>query len=145
MNIKSLSVFAAAALALTTVATAAPKTYQVTDPVLEVTDSMIAVQKGSERWEIVRDASTKGEAVKVGDRVTIRDSMTATQVEVKSGDKAEGKQRRPPPAQPRKSSYRRRRPPPPNSPPSTPRTIWPPIWLPTARAALFATVVASVS
>ena len=90
MNIKSLSVFAAAALALTSVATAAPKTYQVTGPVLEVTDSMIAVQKGSERWEIARDASTKGEAVKVGDRVTIKYSMTATQIQVKSGDKAEG-------------------------------------------------------
>ena len=91
MNIESLSVFAAAALALTSIASAAPKTYQVTGPVLEVTETMIAVQKGSERWEIARDASTKGaEALKVGDRVTIKYSMTATQVQVKSGDKAEG-------------------------------------------------------
>ena len=90
MNIRSFSVFAAAALALTAAATAGPKTYQVTGPVLEATDSMIAVQKGSERWEIARDATTKGaEGLKAGDRVTIKYSMTATQVQVKSGDKAE--------------------------------------------------------
>ena len=84
MNIKSASIFAAAALALTSTATAAPKTYQVTGPVLEVTESMIAVQKGSERWEIARDASTKADgALKVGDKVTIKYSMTATQIEVK--------------------------------------------------------------
>ena len=90
MNIKTVSIFAAAALALTSVATAAPKTYQVTGPVLEVTDTMIAVQKGSERWEIARDASTKaGAAVKVGDKVTIKYSMTATQIDVKAGEGAE--------------------------------------------------------
>lgn len=85
MNIKSASIFVAAALALTSIATAAPKTYQVTGPILEVTDTMIAVQKGSERWEIARDASTKASAApKVGDKVTIRYSMTATQIEVKA-------------------------------------------------------------
>lgn len=89
MNIKSASIFAAAAFALASVATAAPKTYQVTGPVLEVTESMIVVQKGDERWEIARDASTKATAVKVGDKVTIKYSMTAAQIEVKA-DKGAG-------------------------------------------------------
>lgn len=90
MNIKTLSVIAAATLAFAGPAFAAPKTYQVTGPVLEVTDSMIAVQKGSERWEIARDAPTKGNAVKVGDRVTIKNAMTATQIEVKADKGTEG-------------------------------------------------------
>ena len=66
--------------------TAATKTYQVTGPVLEVSDSMIAVQKGKDRWEIARDASTKitGD-LKVGEKVTIEYRMTATSVEVKAG------------------------------------------------------------
>lgn len=38
---------------------AGPKTYQVTGPVLEVKDDMIVVQKGKDRWEVGRDASTK--------------------------------------------------------------------------------------
>ena len=41
---------------LPSAAGAATKTYQVTGPVLEVTDTMIAVQKGKDRWEIARDA-----------------------------------------------------------------------------------------
>ena len=65
---------------------AAPKTYQVTGPVLEVTNDMIVVQKGQDRWEIARDASTKvtGE-LKVGAKVTIEYRMSATSVEVKAG------------------------------------------------------------
>jgi hypothetical protein len=61
------------------------KTYQVTGPVLEVTDTMIAVQKGKDRWEVARDASTKitGD-LKVGSKVTIEYRMHATAVEVKS-------------------------------------------------------------
>ena len=63
---------------------AAEKTYQVTGPVLEVTSDMIAVQKGTDRWEIARNASTKvtGE-LKVGAKVTIEYWMTATAIEVK--------------------------------------------------------------
>jgi hypothetical protein len=67
-----------------TFAQAATKTYQVTGPVLEVSDSMIAVQKGKDRWEIARDASTKVTGVlKVGSKVTIEYRMTATTVEAK--------------------------------------------------------------
>ena len=42
-----------------TLSAAEAKTYQVTGPVLEVTDTMIAVQKGKDRWEVARDGSTK--------------------------------------------------------------------------------------
>jgi len=51
---------AAASLALSSAAFAAgAKTYEATGPVLEVNDSMIAIQKGKDRWEINRDANTK--------------------------------------------------------------------------------------
>ena len=81
---------AAASLALSGAAFAAgAKTYQVTGPVLEVTDSIIAVQKGKERWEVNRDANTKVTGdVKVGDKVTITYTMSATNVEVKAGKAA---------------------------------------------------------
>ncbi len=63
---------------------ATAKTYQVTGPVLEVSDTMIAVQKGKDRWEIQRDASTKVTGdLKVGAKVTIEYRMTATAVDVK--------------------------------------------------------------
>ena len=63
---------------------AAGKTYQVTGPVLEVTDSKIVVQKGKEKWELLRDASTKVDGeLKVGAKVTIEYTMTAATVEVK--------------------------------------------------------------
>jgi hypothetical protein len=63
---------------------AAPKTYQVTGPVLELTADMIVVKKGSERWEIARDASTKVTGdLKVGATVTIQYRMSAASVDVK--------------------------------------------------------------
>jgi hypothetical protein len=86
MKIKlPLSLLAVASLAFSTAAFAADaKTYQVTGPVLEVTDTMIAVQKGKDRWEINRDANTKVSGdVKVGDKVTVTYTMSATNVEVK--------------------------------------------------------------
>ena len=71
---------------LTTSALAGPeKTYQVTGPVLEVTGAKIVVQKGKDKWEIARDASTqvKGD-LKVGAKVTIEYTMAATSITVKS-------------------------------------------------------------
>jgi len=67
---------------------AAGKTYQVTGPVLAVDATTITVQKGNDKWEIARDASTKitGE-LKVGAKVTIEYRMTATAVEVKADAK----------------------------------------------------------
>ena len=88
MKIKSaLSLLAAASLALSSAAFAAgAKTYEVTGPVLEVNDSMIVVQKGKDRWEINRDANTKVTGdVKVGDKVHVTYTMSATDVEVKAG------------------------------------------------------------
>ena len=67
---------------------ASVKTYQVTGPVLEVTDNMIAVKKGADRWEIARDKDTKVTGdLKVGAKVTIEYRMTATKVEVKEEEK----------------------------------------------------------
>jgi hypothetical protein len=67
---------------------ASVKTYQVTGPVLEVTDTMIAVKKGADRWEIARDADTKVTGdLKVGAKVTIEYRMTATKVEAKEEKK----------------------------------------------------------
>ncbi|MGE5209371.1 MAG: hypothetical protein ACM3KL_08580 [Alphaproteobacteria bacterium] len=87
MKIKSaLSLLGAASLALSSVAFAGAKTYEVTGPVLEVNDTMIVVQKGKDRWEINRDANTKVTGdVKVGEKVHITYTMTATDVEVKAG------------------------------------------------------------
>src|SRR5437868_8720626 len=88
MNIKTaFSLLAAASLALSGAAfSAGAKTYQVTGPVLEVTDTIIAVQKGKDRWEINRDANTKVTGdLKVGERVTVTYTMSATEVEVKAG------------------------------------------------------------
>ena len=60
------------------------KGYQVTGPVLELTDGKIVVEKDKEKWEISRDAGTKVEGdLKVGAKVTIKYRMIATEVEVK--------------------------------------------------------------
>jgi len=88
---KKLTAFVPALVILAILAAApmgaATKTYQVTGPVLEVTDTMIAVKKGSDRWEIARDASTKVTGdLKVGSKVTIEYRMTAASVEVKGGE-----------------------------------------------------------
>ncbi len=64
------------------------KTYQVTGPVLELKDDSITVQKGTEKWEIAKDASTKTTGdLKVGSRVTIQYQMKATEIEVKEAAK----------------------------------------------------------
>jgi hypothetical protein len=78
---------------------AAVKTYQVTGPVLEVTDSTIVVQKGKDRWELARDKDTSVTGdLKVGNKVTIEYRMTATKVEVKEVKKAEAKETKKPAA-----------------------------------------------
>src|ERR1700740_3837929 len=78
------SLVVAGSLLLSSLALAAGKTYQVTGPVLEMNDTMIAVQKGKDRWEIARDSTTKVTGdLKVGSKVTITYTMSATDVEVK--------------------------------------------------------------
>ena len=63
---------------------AGPKSYQVTGPVLEITDDVIIVKKRMNKWELPKSAviSLSG-AVKVGVRVTIYYKMTAKKIRVK--------------------------------------------------------------
>lgn len=64
------------------------KSYQVTGPVLEINAQTIVVQKGSEKWEIARTAGTQVKGTpKVGDKVTVYYTMTATSIEPKEGAK----------------------------------------------------------
>ena len=96
MKTTIFSLIAAVSLVLSNATFAADaKDYQVTGPVLDVSDSMIAVQKGKDRWEIARDSNTKtsGE-VKKGDKVTVHYTMTATDIEVKA-DKSAKKEAKP--------------------------------------------------
>jgi hypothetical protein len=75
------------------IAAEAAKTYQVTGPVLELTEKTIVVQKGDERWEIARNEKTHVDGeLKVGHKVTIHYRMTATSVETKA-EKGEGKKK----------------------------------------------------
>jgi hypothetical protein len=74
-----------AALMLVTPAALA---YQVTGPVLDVTDAKIVVEKDKEKWEIARDKNTKVSGdLKKGSRVTIQYQMTATSIDVKDAGK----------------------------------------------------------
>ena len=93
MKTTPLTLLLAAVLATATTATAgASKTYQVTGPVMEVSETMIAVKKGNDRWELARDASTKADSeVKVGDKVTVTYTMTATKIENKGASKGDAK------------------------------------------------------
>jgi len=89
-------------LGLGSVALAAEKTYQVTGPVLEMSDSAITVQKGKEKWVLNRDKDTKVTGdLKVGSKVTIEYTMKATTVEVKdAGKPAKGEKAAAAPAAP---------------------------------------------
>ena len=70
-----------AALLFTAASVASAKDYQVTGPIVEITDTKIIVQKNDEKWEIQKDKDTKSDAnLKVGDKVTIKYSMTATTI-----------------------------------------------------------------
>lgn len=84
MSKRSL-ILAIALLLVAAVSFAAVKTYQVTGPVLAVTNDSITVQKGKDKWELARDASTKVKGdLKVGSKVTIEYRMIATDVDVKA-------------------------------------------------------------
>jgi hypothetical protein len=84
-NIKFMIVAAASTLlAAASLNAAEPKTYQVTGPVLELTPTVITVQKNTEKWELARDKNTKVTGdLKVGSKVTIVYKMIAEEVEVK--------------------------------------------------------------
>ena len=95
MRTKLMFVLSVLALCVATITWAAEKGYQVTGPVIEVTDAKIVVGKGKDPWEIARNAQTKviGD-LKVGEKVTVYYTMTATDIEVKgakTGKKTEKK------------------------------------------------------
>ena len=70
-------------IALAVVA-AQPKTYQVTGVVKSVTADMIVVDKGSETWQLGRNAATKVTGdLKVGAKVTIEYRMMSATITVK--------------------------------------------------------------
>lgn len=88
--------FVLLAVLLIAPAFAATKTYQVTGPVVDVSNDAIVVEKGKEKWEIARDPSTKikgADTIKKGDRVTVEYRMSATSIEVKGGEKAASKEK----------------------------------------------------
>jgi hypothetical protein len=83
-----------ASLALSGAAFAADVSdYQVTGPIVQVDSSKIVIEKGAkkERFEIARDSNTKSDTEpKVGDKVTVHYTMTATKIEAKAGKGEKG-------------------------------------------------------
>lgn len=68
------------------------KSYQVTGPIIALTDNVITVQKDDEKWEIARSAATKTDGkLAVGSRVTVHYKMTADSIEVKDTGKGADK------------------------------------------------------
>ena len=67
---------------------AQPKEYQVTGPIVALTDDVITVDKSGEKWEIGRSGATKVTGkLAVGSRVTVHYRMGATAVDVKDDGK----------------------------------------------------------
>ena len=94
---KKIAALSSAFILSATIAFAgAPKSYQVTGPVLELKDDLIVVQKGNEKWEITRDKETKVTGdLKVGAKVTIQYQMKAKSIEAKGDGKTdEGKKKK---------------------------------------------------
>lgn len=88
MRIRMICAMAVAMICAVAMAWAAEKTYQVTGPVTELTDTKIVVDKKGEMHEIARTADTKVKGdLKVGEKVTVKYTMTATDIEVKGGKK----------------------------------------------------------
>ena len=87
-NVRLIALLFAGLLGSTTAFAAGAKSYQVTGPVVDVSDTMITVQKGKETWQIDRTKDTKvtGEP-KVGAKVTVMYRMTADSIEAKGGGK----------------------------------------------------------
>ena len=84
-----VSMFAGVFLLASVAMAAGPKDYQVTGPVLDVTDDVITVEKGKDKWEIGRNKDTKINGdLKKGSKVTIQYKMNATSVDVKDSGKA---------------------------------------------------------
>ncbi len=87
-----LGVLFAAMFMVSAALAAGPKDYQVTGPVLDVTDDVITVQKDKEKWEIGRSKDTKIKGdLKKGSKVTVHYKMTATSVESKDAPQTKPK------------------------------------------------------
>jgi hypothetical protein len=87
MNAKTICLMAALCLACNSAAFGAGgETYQATGTVLEVTASMIAIQKGTERMEFGIDPQTKlSGSVKAGETITVTYAMSAMKIESTAG------------------------------------------------------------
>ena len=88
MRKRIVSVLFAVLLPVSMAIAAGPREYQVTGPVLDVTDDIITVEKDKEKWQIARTKDTKVTGdLKKGSRVTVYYRMTASSVEVKDAGK----------------------------------------------------------
>jgi hypothetical protein len=87
-----LSIIAASSLALVSTGFAGgAATYQVTGPIVAVTDTVITVLKGKDQWQVARSADTKVTGdLKVGAKVTVTYTMAASTIEVKPDKAAKG-------------------------------------------------------
>jgi hypothetical protein len=84
MKTHFLAAFLICSAALAGSALADDHNYQVTGPVLAVTDTTVTVKKGSSPWTVSRDAGTQVTGdLKVGAKVTIKYHMVADTVTVK--------------------------------------------------------------
>ncbi len=82
---KKIVMLVLAAALVASIAFAGGKTYQFTGKVLEIKDNVIVVEKGKEKFEMVKDANTKVKGdLKVGAKVTVKYESRATDIEVKS-------------------------------------------------------------
>jgi len=58
-----------------------PKSYQVTGPVLTINGDVITVQKGQDKWELMKTAETEVTGkLAVGTKVKIEYKMVATKI-----------------------------------------------------------------
>lgn len=74
---------------------AQPKEYQVTGPIVALTDDVITVDKSGEKWEIGRSAATKIDGkLAVGSKVTVYYRMAATAIDQKDAPAAKGAERK---------------------------------------------------
>lgn len=70
-------------LVLAIIYAATPKTYQVTGPVLTIAGDVITVQKGNDKWDLMKTADTEiTGTLAVGAKVRIEYKMIATKITV---------------------------------------------------------------
>ncbi len=82
----SIALLAAINSTVATLQAGEAKTYQVTGPVIEVSEKYVIVQKDEDKWQIAADKSMTAK-LKKGDKVTIKYQMIATDVESKAAKK----------------------------------------------------------